>query len=446
MRIAIVGSGIAGLTAARELARARHEVVVFESREWPAMLAHTARFRLDGKRHTIDSLLAWDTYHGEFCDLLRELGLSLRDFPMHSVSFSAEGGVAPYARYRSRRLWPLHHNVLVPSARSATETWRIMMFWLRGWLRARRNRRQEPGASVEDFFAGDSATDYRRLIYPWLDGCFGFVCADVLRRTPASSMLAFQLATLAHSPQVVAEGMPELARRLQAGSELRFGHEVKRVVPGAEGGAFTGVRVHAVSGGRSVSETFDSLVFAVSPQTVGRLVEGLDDAERAIWSAFDECPVRLHVHTDQRLMPFDPRDWSSVNYRLRDDPAGSIELTIWSNDVVDVDTPTQIFFTWNPIVPPAVDKLLYRADLIRVVPTVEVQPLLDDQIPRLQGKRNLWYCGTWAVAHRGSYLEEGVQSARRVASRLLAEQLRARSRDARRGSGPVVVDRQSAVS
>ena len=118
MNIAVIGSGIAGLTTAWELNRKGHEVTIFEMRRRPALLGHTAEFTLGGRDYAIDSLLIWHKYHHHLIQLLGEVGLSLatRFFP--SVSFFNEEDPKPYAGYRSVRVPILKRNVLLPWGRT----------------------------------------------------------------------------------------------------------------------------------------------------------------------------------------------------------------------------------------------------------------------------------------------------------------------------------------
>ncbi|MEM7583086.1 MAG: hypothetical protein AAF560_06875, partial [Acidobacteriota bacterium] len=150
------------------------------------------------------------------------------------------------------------------------------------------------------------------------------------------------------------------------------------------------------------------------------LVADSSDEERRIWSSFQDSIANIYVHTDDRVMPHDREDWAAILYRLRRDQNAQVEFTVWTSRVGEFDTETQIFQSWNPVIMPAEDKILYRNQLIRVLPTVDSQKYLETDIPQLQGKRNLWFTGTWAVPNAGSYLEEGVQSARQIARQLQA--------------------------
>ena len=412
MNIAVIGSGIAGLTTAWQLTGKGHQVTIFEMRERPALLAHTARFTLDGKRYDVDSLLIWPRYHRDLIRLLDELGLSLRTRWFSSVAFFTEGDPKPYAGYVSKRVPLLRRNVLLPFGRTAGDSFAVYRFWLRHWLRAQWTRRRyDPGVTFGEHFAADTDPLYRKLIFPWVNCAIGFPMPDILARMPAMSILQFELATLAHLPRMVAEGMTELARRLADGSQLRLGHEVRRVEPGEDGVEIAG----RTSAGESFGQDFDQVVLAVPPTRIPDLVEGLSDAERRIWSSFEDSVANLYLHVDERVMPRDRGDWAAINYRLRDDPGAQVEFTVWTSLVGGIEAGVQLFQSWNPVVMPAPETILYHNRLIRVLPTVECQSYLAHDIPRLQGRRRLWYTGTWVEPYRGSYLEEGVRASRRLA-------------------------------
>lgn len=415
MHIGVIGSGIAGLTTAWQLRSDGHRVTLFEMRDRPALLAHTAHFTLNGQHYDIDSLLIWPKYHRRLVRFLDQLGLSLRTRWFSSVSFFVEDDPRPYGGYRSKRLPLTRMNLLLPFGATARDSSRVLGFWLRTWLRARLGRRRlDPKTSFGDYFSAATDPRYRKLIFPWVNCAIGFPYPRIMLRMPAMSILEFEIATLAHLPRMVAEGMTELARRLSHGSTLHLEHEVKRVSPGDDG-----VRVEGrTTAGESFEQTFDHAVLAIPPRRIPELVDGLSDAERHIWSSFDDSIANLYLHTDERVMPRDRNDWASINYRLRRDPEAQVEFTVWTSLVGEIDAGTELFQSWNPVVMPAPEKVLYHNRLIRVLPTVETQEYLANDIPGLQGRRNLWYTGTWAVPHRGSYLEEGVHSARSLARQI----------------------------
>ena len=75
MRIAIIGSGIAGLTCAHLLSR-RHEITVFEAADWVGGHAHTVDVRWGGQDYALDTgfIVFNDWTYPHFIRLLEHLG------------------------------------------------------------------------------------------------------------------------------------------------------------------------------------------------------------------------------------------------------------------------------------------------------------------------------------------------------------------------------------
>lgn len=415
MNIGVVGSGIAGLTAAWQLTRDGHRVTIFEMRDRPALLAHTAQLTLEGRELELDSLLIWPRYHQRLVRFVEELGLHLRTRWFNSVTFFTEDDPKPYAGYRSKKIPLTRMNLLLPSGPTKLKSLGVCSFWLSKYLQAKLAQSSIGSRTTfGEYFGAGSDPSFRKLIFPWVNCAIGFPHPEIMLRMPAMSIIRFEIATLAHLPRMVDEGMSKMASRLVAGADLRLKHEVRRIEPADEG-----VHVTVRADDREdLSARFDRLVLAIPPKRIPSLVAGLSDEEGRIWSSFQDSVANIYVHSDERVMPRDREDWAAIVYRLPRDESAQVEFTVWTSLVAELDLKTQVFQSWNPVIMPTEDKIHYHNRLIRVLPTADSQDYLENDVPRLQGRRNLWYTGTWAVPNRGSYLEEGVQSARQIARQL----------------------------
>ena len=115
MRIGIVGSGIAGLTAAWLLSR-RHEVTVFEGEERIGGHTATIDVSLDGERHAIDTgfIVFNDRTYPNFIRLMDELGVASQPTEM-SFSVSSELDGIEYAGRNLDSLFAQRGNLLRPA-------------------------------------------------------------------------------------------------------------------------------------------------------------------------------------------------------------------------------------------------------------------------------------------------------------------------------------------
>ncbi|MFJ9516926.1 NAD(P)/FAD-dependent oxidoreductase [Kitasatospora sp. NPDC101801] len=101
-RVAVIGAGVAGLTAAYELRRAGAEVELFEADARLGGHAHTQRATaLDGRELALDTgfLVHNERTYPELTRLFRELGVQTRDSEM-SMSVRCEGCGLEYAGAR----------------------------------------------------------------------------------------------------------------------------------------------------------------------------------------------------------------------------------------------------------------------------------------------------------------------------------------------------------
>ena len=83
MKIAIIGSGISGLTAAYLLNR-QHDISVFEASDWVGGHTHTVDVQVDGRHFAIDTgfIVFNDWTYPNFIELLNQLGVTYQPTEM----------------------------------------------------------------------------------------------------------------------------------------------------------------------------------------------------------------------------------------------------------------------------------------------------------------------------------------------------------------------------
>ena len=303
MRIAIVGSGVAGLAAARALAP-RHDVVLYERAARAGGHVHT----VDAEGHAIDMgfIVCNRARYPHFFAMLGELGIATRPTTM-SFSVAIPDGDLEWstgALFADRgQLLDRHH-------------WRFLVEVLRFLRRARRDLDSAlvAGASLDEYLEA-------RRTSPELRARFAIPLAAALWSLAPARCGAFP--ALTYLRFLDQHGMLRLVRPLPwetvvGGSrryvdallartrlELRTGCAVETI-------ARDGTGVTIVAAGREAR--FDRVVIATHADTALALLTAPTEAEVRALGAFRYSDNRTVLHTDRAFLPRRPRLHAAWNY------------------------------------------------------------------------------------------------------------------------------------
>ncbi len=313
MKIAIIGSGIAGLTSAYLLNR-QHDITVFESSDWVGGHTHTVDVEVEGRPYAIDTgfIVFNDWTYPNFIRLLDQLGVASQPAEMSfSVHDPASG--CEYNGNNLNSLFAQRRNLLSPG------------FW--GMLRDILRFNREALFDLEQQHIGADTTlgDYLRrrgygqrfidhYIVPMGAAIWSMSLADMLT-FPLQFFVRFfknhGLLSVNDRPQwrIVAGGSRSYVAPLSAGfaERIRLNCPVHRVERDAKG-----VTIHSPSG----AERFDKVIFACHSDQALALLAAPSEAEWTILGALRYADNDVVLHTDTRLLPDRPLAWASWNYRL----------------------------------------------------------------------------------------------------------------------------------
>jgi len=409
MRIAIIGSGIAGLTAAWSLA-ARHDVTLFEAHATFGMDAHS--LDVDGERVDVPLRVFHDGYYPRLTALYAAAGIVSSPVDS-SASFTTASGRLLF-QYGNVRLGRHHVPMLTRAALTSPHAVRTGLAAARMLLTLRRERRRadvRSGLSFGEYLPRSPFGDTfaREFLVPAVAGICTCSYASV-RNVPARVVLDYLDTPRTHTMRRVRDGVHRAAARLTADvSTLRLGTPVERVERGDDG-----VVVHA-SG--HAPEAFDHAVLATRADQAPRLFAPTD-AERSALEAFAYERSELVVHRDPTLAPPRRAWWSPVNYVL--DPAADAPMTtVLLTAIHPTDwQSTPVFQTWNPLRDPAPDTVLARAPVVRaLVDHRTAGAVASLRALHAEPDRRIWFCGSYANEAM-TLQESAVSSALDVSARL----------------------------
>ncbi|WP_287810537.1 FAD-dependent oxidoreductase [Pseudomonas sp.] len=406
MKIAIVGSGIAGLTCAYLLNR-RHEIQVFEAGAWIGGHTHTLDIEHQGERHAIDTgfIVFNEWTYPNFIALLEQLGVAFKPTEMSfSVCDPASG--LEYNGNNLNSLFAQRRNLLSAG------------FW--GMLKdiLRFNREAIADLANHRITAQTTLGQYLRVkgygqrfidhyIVPMGAAIWSMSLQDMLN-FPLQFFVRFfknhGLLSVTHRPQwyVVQGGSSRYIAPLTASfaERIHLHCPVSRVERDDDG-----VTVHSPRG----AERFDKVVFACHSDQALTLLAEPSTAESQILGALPYADNDVVLHTDTRRLPQRRLAWASWNYRLTEGQAAAVTYDMNILQGLRSDTTFCVSLNQTAHIDPASILARYtyahpQYSLAGMAAQARWQELL--------GARHSYYCGAyWA----NGFHEDGVTSALRVA-------------------------------
>ena len=414
MRIAIVGSGIAGMGAAWALHR-DHQVTVYEKEPRPGGHSHTVDVDYDGTPIAVDTgfIVYNELNYPNLTALFAELGVKTTATNM-TFGFSSRNGRLEWQGNTIGTLFAQKRNLF---SLAFHRMWMdILRFRREGLLDLHGGRTQ--GKSLGSYLAANnySAAFRDHCIVP-MGAAIWSTSANEMLAFPAESFIRFfenHRLFYFDKPlwRTVKGGSREYVKRLTApfADRIRLNTPVAKIAR-----TLTGIEITDAKGHR---ESFDQVILACHSDEALPLLADATDAERQILAPMRYAPNRVYLHRDPSLMPKRKAVWSSWNYLARDTgEGGSVSVTYWMNRLQSIDETKPLFVSLNPPAPPAPELTFRTFEYDH--PQFDGAALVSQRrLHMIQGQHRTWYCGAYAGY---GFHEDGLTSGLEIATRLGAK-------------------------
>jgi predicted NAD/FAD-binding protein len=342
-RIAIIGSGIAGMTAAHRL-HPHHDITLYEANDYFG--GHTATIDVEraGRHYAIDTgfIVFNDWTYPNFIALLEEIGAGWQWSNM-SFSLRCERTGLEYNGTSVNALFAQRRNVLNPS----------FLRMIYDILRFNRESRgllagNDDSLTLIEYLraGGYSEAFVRRYIVP-MGRAIWSATEESMLSFPARFFVDFfdrhGFLNVNHRPvwRAIKGGSREYARKLVAPfrSRVRLSTPVAGVKRDAHGVLLRTTRGDV--------ERFDHVFFACHSDQALRILEDPTPAEREVLAAFPYQANEAVLHTDVRMLPRLPLARAAWNYHLLRDSSGPVALTYDMNILQTLTAPEVFLVTLN---------------------------------------------------------------------------------------------------
>ncbi len=410
MRVAIVGAGISGLTAAYLLHR-EHEITVFEAADYLGGHTNTVRVDTANETHHIDTgfIVFNDRNYPNFERLLQRVGVRWQPSTM-SFSVSDSTGGFEYSSASANGLFATRRHMITPSFhRMVLDLRRFQRaacqlldhgddrLSLREWLESQRFSRQFIERLIVPQVSAVWSADPRQLwSFPArFLACF-FENHGMLRLRGRPSWRAITGGSARYVQALSAPFAHRIHVRAPVRAITRGGDHVLLTPRGAE------------------PQRFDQVILATHSDQALALLADPSEREREILAAIPYQDNEVILHTDERMLPRRRRAWASWNYHLVDEPGGCTTVTYHMNRLQSLRAEREFCVTLNLGDRVDPDKVLRRIRYAHPVFTrdgVQAQA----RVSEISGQRRTHFCGAyWGWG----FHEDGVNSGLRVASAL----------------------------
>jgi predicted NAD/FAD-binding protein len=398
-KIAVVGSGISGLTSAYLLSR-DHQVTVYEASDYLGGHTHTHVIELEGKNLTVDTgfIVYNDRTYPNFIRLLDQLGCTGLATEM---SFSVNRPGLEYNGHSINTLFAQRRNLVNPT----------FFGMLLDILRFNRNAPAigiEDGRSLGEYLSDEhyGAAFQQDYLVPMAAAIWSTGDTDV-RHFPVRSLAHFfvnhGLVSLKNRPQwrVVAGGSNSYVKAMQSKiGEIKLSTPVNRIERAAE---------HVLVEAKGEERQFDAVVIAVHSDQALDLLEDPSRQELEVLSPMRYSSNIATLHTDSSLLPKRKLAWASWNYHAAKQKEKAT-LTYNMNILSHIESNSDVLVTLNDAGEIDPGKILKTVHYEHPIFNHEMM-LSQNRHAEISGVNRTHYCG--AYWHYGFH-EDGVVSALNV--------------------------------
>ena len=423
MRIAVIGSGIAGLSCAWRLARSGYDVSLFEANDYFGGHTHTVDVTLDGVTHGVDTgfLVFNHKTYPQLVKLFTELEVATAATDMSfSVKMPLPGRTLEWAGGNLDAVFAQRRNLMSPRFLRMLRD--ILRFNRQATALALGQAQEQDQAGVNEALGTYlERHHYSQEFCDWyllpMAGCIWSCPTGQMLDFPLFSFIRFchnhGLLQVNDRPQwhTVMGGARHYVEKMLAEIPHTYLHTPVFSVNRSTLASTGMVRIEARNG----QHLFNHVVLAGHSDQSLHLLQDASEAEREVLAAVQYQPNRAVLHLDTSCLPENRKTWSAWNYQSSTTDAGRVCVHYLLNQLQPLPFKQTVLVSLNPIDEPRADSVLGSYDYAH--PIFDAAAITAQyQLPGIQGQQNTWFAGAWTGY---GFHEDGLKSGLAVATDIM---------------------------
>ena len=402
MKIAVVGSGISGLSAAYYLSK-KHQVDLFEKEDHFGGHSHTIDLALGAKKVSVDIgfiVFNFKTYP----NLINFFNENKIDIEKSDMSFSVSVTDSSF-EYCGRGLSGIFSNKSnLLNLRFLRMFFDIIKFYKKCDDLKELNEETTLGDYLKKEKVSKEFIDYHLI--PMVSAIWSMPPYEA-NQMPLKFFLKFfqnhGLFKLKNRPQwytVSNRSRTYVDNILSKISGEHFkNYQVKKIRSNTNG-------IDLFYGGESEFFNYDKVILATHADEALSIIEDPSEDEKKILSNFSYKENIAYIHTDEKIMPKNKKAWSSWNSSIKKNEIEKNSITYWLNLLQNLKCEENIFLTLNPYLEIDSSKILKKVKFTH--PYFDQSALeYQRELKNLQNKRNILFCGSYFGY---GFHEDGIKS------------------------------------
>ena len=413
MKIAVIGSGISGLSAAHYLSE-KHKVDLFEKNDHFGGHSYTVDINSKNSNETIALDLGFIVFnkvnYPNLVNLFEKIQVNYEKSNM-SFSVSVKNSNIEYSGSGLKGLFGNKYNIFNLNFIKMIKD--IFFFYK---MAENLNKESFVNQTLGEFLKFKKMSDYfiKFHIIPMVSAIWS-VPTDLAYKMPMSLFINFfqnhGLFKIKNRPQwytVTGRSKVYVKKILNTiNGEYFKNYKIKNVLRNQNG-------IKLYYGSSNEYFEYDKVIFAVHADEILKLINDPSENEKKILKNFQYKKNIAYLHNDERLMPNRKNVWSSWNSILDKNDIKKNCITYWLNKLQNLKNKENYFLTLNPFISIKGDKIIKKVEFTHPFydqKTIDAQKYLS----KLQGVNNSYFCGSYFGY---GFHEDGLNSGMEVAKKI----------------------------